>query len=133
MLEVIRVDINNLDLLWDDVSKVIDNQRMLNNWDTLDSIYTRLKSNGADLWITKSLGSALIGATYRRADGTNTYIVEMMASKEGSNEGWDETIKPIEKQAKEWGCKTIQVKGRKGWQKVLKEYTPIQTTLERSL
>lgn len=133
MLEVKRVLPEELDLYWDKVAHLFANDRVLSNWVTVESIKARLDANRADLWITESLGSALIGATYSRVDKTKTYLVEMMASEEGAEEGWAEVIKPIEQQAKEWGCTTIQIRGRKGWQRLFKDYKLRQITLEQTL
>jgi len=133
MLEGKRVLPEELDEYWDKVAHLFANDRVLNNWVTIESIKARLDRNGADLWVTSTLNSALIGATYRRADGNKTYVVEMMASNEGAKEGWLEAIKLIEAQAKEWDCTSIQIRGRKGWQRLFKDYKIRQVTLEHDL
>ena len=126
------VPLDNIDLHWDKVAPILSHDRALNNWVTIDSLYTRLKANGADLWILEDYTAALIGATYMRTDGTKTYVVEIMAAQ-NAKEDWSYTIQSIESQAKEWGCTSIQVRGRKGWKRVLPEYATIQITLERQL
>lgn len=133
MLEVKRVLPEDLNDTWDKVAHLFANDRVLNDWLTVESIKARLDRNGADLWITTTLGSALVGATYSRTDGTKTYVVELMASKDDAKEGWREVIKPIEAQAKEWGCTSIQIRGRKGWQRLFSDYKLRQVTLERTL
>lgn len=132
-MNVLRILPNDIPEVWPKVSNVLNSDRMLNNWTSIEAQYNRLVNNKADLWVTDTLDSALIGATYTRQDGTKTYVVDFMASLEGSPEGWDNTIKPIEAQAKQWGCSSIQVKGRTGWQRVLKDYQTVQITLERKL
>lgn len=133
MLEVKRVLPEELNDYWDKVAHLFANDKVLSNWITVEAIKARLDRNGADLWVTSTLDSALIGATYRRADGNKTYVVEMMASNEGAKEGWREVIRPIETQAKEWGCISIQIRGRKGWQRLFKDYKIRQVTLEHDL
>lgn len=126
------VPLDNIDTHWDSIAPLLSHPRVLNNWTTLEDIYKRLKANGADLWILEDYSAALVGATYSRKDGTKTYIVELMAAQ-GADEDWAETIKPIEAQAKQWGCSVIQVRGRKGWKRVLPKYATTQITLERQL
>lgn len=133
MLEVVRVLPEELEQHWDKVAHLFAKDKVLNNWTSVEAIKARLTANRADLWITTTHDSALVGATYKRVDGTKTYLVEYMASEEDAKEGWVEVIKPIENQAKEWGCTTIQIRGRKGWQRLFKDYKLRQVTLEHTL
>jgi hypothetical protein len=40
----------------------------------------------------------------------------------GSDNDWPDRLKPIEDYAKEAGCQFMRIQGRKGWQRVFKEY-----------
>lgn len=133
MLEVVRVLPEELEQHWDKVAHLFAKDRVLSNWTTVEAIKARLENNRADLWITTTHDSALVGATYKRVDGTKTYLVELMASEEGATEGWIEVIKPIEDQAREWGCEAIQIRGRKGWQRLFSNYKLRQVILEHEL
>lgn len=132
-MEITRIFPEDIEHIWDILLPLVSNERMLNNWVSSETLKTQLISNKADLWVNYELTSFAIGATYSRTDGSKTYIVNYMASSNGSKEGWDETIKTIEEQAKDWGCTTIQVKGRRGWQRALPDYKLVQITLEKEL
>jgi hypothetical protein len=132
-MDIHRIHPEDIDEVWEFIEPLTSNNKMLNNWVTSNYLYNLLVNNKADLWVNMDLTAFCIGATYSRIDNTKTYIVEYMTSDVSSSEGWNNTIKPIEEQAKEWGCSTIEVKGRKGWHRVLPEYKLKQITLEKQL
>ena len=83
-MNVLRILPNDIPKVWPKVSNVLNSDRMLNNWTSIEEQYNRLVNNGADLWVTDTFNSALIGATYARQDGSKSYVVELMASLGGS-------------------------------------------------
>jgi hypothetical protein len=118
--------------VWETVGDIIAHPRVLNNWTDKDDLYKRLKEDKADLWVSSTLKSALIASLFVRKDGSKTYVVDYMASLD-EDEDWTQAIEAIEDHARLIGCSSIQVRGRKGWKRVLKDYKEIQTTLERKL
>ena len=118
--------------IWDTVGDIIAHPRVLNNWTDKDDLYRLLKEDKADLWVSSTLKSALIASLFVRKDDSKVYVVQYMASLD-EDEDWTQAIEAIEDHARLIGCVSIQVKGRKGWKRVLKDYNEIQVTLERKL
>lgn len=131
-MKVLLVPKQQLNSVWERVGDVIAHERVLNNWNTKESLYARLVNDQSDLWVSSTLKSALIGGIFTRLNGDKTYVVDFMSSIEGCQD-WTQAIEAIEANAKDQGCSSIQIRGRKGWQKLFKEYNTIQVTLERKL
>lgn len=121
-----------LEYTWNKVNHIIAHDRVLNNWTDKEDLYSLLKNDKADLWVSSTFKSALIASLYVRKDNSKTYVVNYMASLE-DDEDWTQAIEAIEEHAKVIGCSSIQIKGRRGWKKIFKDYKEVQITLERKL
>lgn len=110
----------DLQIVWKDVKPFIEDALKLGDgrW-TLDSIYQSIQSKDRQLWITLDPGVKAVGITeiinYPGKKVCNMFLVA----------GELNFIVPFFPEFREWakeeGCSTIELYGREGWQKVLKD------------
>jgi len=132
-MKAILVSPDRYNEVWEKVEPVLDNPKVLNGWETVENLKQGLFNFKADLWIFEDYTAALLASIHTKVNGDRVYVVNHMASPEGSDITWEIVIQDIEKHAKKIGCVAIQVKGRKGWAKVLSTYKTKQITLEKRL
>lgn len=130
----VRIPSKDTDTVWNEVAPILDHPRVLNEWATISSVYSKLINAKADLWVySKPIKAALVACIKTKLDGSRVYKVELMASPDGADMAWSDMIKEIEKHAKAIGCVSMRVQGRKGWQRALSEYRTKQVVLEKEL
>lgn len=130
----VRIPSKDTDTVWSKVAPILDNPKVLNEWATISSVYSKLTNAQADLWVYgKPITAALVACIKTKLDGSRVYKVELMASPDGADMAWNDMIKEIEKHAKAIGCTSMRVQGRRGWQRALPEYRTEQVVLEKAL
>lgn len=98
----------------------------------IDSIYQKIMSKDMQLWVAVTDKILAVGVT-----ATHVYPLKkvcVMCFLGGEDlPVWKDTIHVLEDVAREWGCDYLEIKGRKGWAKVLPEYEQTYITLRKKL
>ena len=79
-------------------------------------IYERIANRTAIVYQTEKSAAVLWRDSYPQ------YDVMVIAFAGGELEDMLEHMEPMKNQARMWGCQAIEVVGRPGWKKVLREY-----------
>lgn len=91
-----------------------------------------LKSGAALLWVAID-GGILAAATTSICQVNGSRICELTACGGKERGRWLDLLEQIELYAKAEGCTSMRIYGRKGWQRVLKNYDQTNIILERRL
>lgn len=122
----------DIDTVWSKVEDLIKktNDEFLNDND----IYKLLKEGVLLLWIVADNNTIITAMTliFQKYPRNSTLrIVTCGGSR--LNEWLDEFLVKIEKFAKDKGCSHIDIDGRSGWSKVLKDFTVEYYTLRKKI
>lgn len=109
------------------VKPLLSNKRMLNG-DSYDDLWQRLLDNKADLWVMEGLACV---CSFRKDYRGSYYLVELCTSNVSHD--FEQALQTVEEHAKNYGVDRIQVRGRKGWMRILPEYTLNQVIIEKQL
>lgn len=97
---------------------------------TTDYILSRLLEKTYALWVYGDITAA--GITEVIEYPTKKVCLVAFAGGRDMPE-WAKDMPTIEQWAKSVGCESIEIHGRKGWQRVFKTYQPVSTMISRSL
>lgn len=133
-IELIGVQAEQLPLVWEQVAPLLEKVFAHSNGEhTLETIYPLLANRDAQLWIGCDKEIVHAGLTQVITFKTGKQIVEIFFLGGERMDEWLPHIDIIEKWAKQIGCSEVRISGRKGWEKVMKEYKPIYTTLSKRI
>ena len=100
---------------------------------TLDEALTALREKSALLWFAID-GGQLRAAVMTRVIPSkfgDVCVIVLCSGKKART--WVPLIAGIEKYARNEGCKRMRVSGRDGWARMLPDYKPTMTVLEKAI
>jgi hypothetical protein len=101
---------------------------------TAPAIYKELLAGTAQLWLASSEECGVeSGMITKIADNAERRICLIEALGGNSRQRWMEHLATIEAWAASKGCDAVQVKGRRGWAKMLPDFKLTSITLEKDL
>lgn len=88
---------------------------------TLDSLYNQIMQSKFQVWLTNDHAAVLLTSMSEQPDGA---IICSLCSAGGENvvENRDEILTTVEHYARMHGCYGIEIVGRKGWERVVRDY-----------
>lgn len=98
----------------------------------LRALLSDLSSGSSLLWVAIEDG-VLAAATTCICAVNGNRICELTACGGKDRARWIDLLEQIEAYAKAEGCKSMRIYGRRGWQRVLKDYELTNIILERRL
>lgn len=113
--------------VWDASRKLIQRAIDVRGEHTLKEVKHSLLERDRQLWLGLEDGVRAILVTQVKKP---VCYVELCA---GEGMKCLQFLKVVEQWAREVGCVKMDIKGRKGWKRVLKDYTEINDTLEKDL
>ena len=106
----------------------------------LVDVMREVKNGDAQLWCLVDPENELVGAIVTRVLEFSTkyrsFLIHLAATEQGTNielECWREVMDHLEGVGRMLGCDSIRVIGRKGWGKVLTDYTESARIFEKRL
>ena len=122
-----------VDLVWNDVKDLVKktNDSILNEHD----VYQLLKDGSYTLWLITDDNNKIVTAiTMTILKYPRDYACKIVTCG-GSriNEWLDEFLEKVEIIAKERGCSYLDIDGRAGWSKLLKDFTVDYYTLRKKI
>ena len=102
---------------WSHVEPLITRAIDVENDHTIEEVYQSLIECGRQLWVA---GDDEINAILITSQSNNVCYVELCAGEGGIS--CIEHLATVEAWAKDGGCHRIEVLGRKGWERALKEH-----------
>lgn len=102
----------------DHLQKAID--RADGKWN-LEGIYQKLLTKDMQLWVIVSDKILAAGTTQVCVYPLKKVLIVSFLGGE-SFDLWKDKIHMIEQVGREWGCDDIEIQGRKGWERAMKEF-----------
>ena len=98
------------------------------------AVYAELLQGDAQLWVASSEQRGIeSGVITKITDNTLRRICTIEALGGNSHQRWMSHLHTIEEWASAQGCNAVQVNGRRGWAKMLRDYKLTSITLEKEL
>ena len=101
----------------------------------LGDIRKSLLTGANQLWVVMLAGE-VVGACVTeiiRYPKRKSCFVRFFSAEDGLRESWLDHLDIIEAWAKERGCDAVEVSGREGWKRVLKDYKLTHVVLRKAL
>lgn len=117
--------------LWDRATPLIQRAIDVYNEHTLDEVFSSLITMKSQLWVAgfNDIETILITQIINR-NSNKVCALELCAGRGVESAQF---LKIIEPWAKEAGCSSVELIGRVGWQRVLKDYKISKITLEKEI
>ena len=106
---------NTINNLWPTISPLLD--RLVDEKVSMDDIYDLMMNRRWLLWVNTDLSTVIVTEFIYYPQVTNLRIVLLA----GDDVDWSEGIHVFEGFARINGCHSVEILGRKGWQRVLKD------------
>lgn len=90
-------------------------------------------TGGAILWIASSGDDLVSAAVTQIEESQNSKVCYVLACGGVGVNNWVGSLTFIENYAKHYGCDFVRIAGRKGWARLLRNYTTKMVVLERRL
>jgi hypothetical protein len=135
MVSLIGVKAEHLPYIWDKAEPLLSKVIARSNGEhDIETIKSMLRGRTAQLWVGVD-GEDVIhaGLTHILNFPTGKKAVEIFFLGGERMNDWLDHIVQIEAWAKSLGADEVRIHGRKGWGKVMKEYTPVYTTLSKRI
>lgn len=131
--EAVCVDPKKVDEVWPHVRHFIQEALKRGDLGLFESLEADVLWGDALLWLAwddPNIEAAAVTQLVRTEQGTVCMIHACGGSR---HRRWIGLIEKIEAYAKAEGCKATRLMGRRGWQRVLKNYSETKVILERRL
>lgn len=106
-----------IDDVWGTVSNILKTTE--DNHLDLEDVYSRLETGEWTLWISK-VETIIVSAAVTSFIYYPKYTALRIVLCAGSDTNWAEATAYLEEVAKHNGCETLEVLGRKGWERALR-------------
>ena len=129
----IVVNREDIDTIWDDVRELI--KRTNDSLLTEHDVYKFLKDGSYTLWIITDESNKIVTAlTLTLLQYPRDIACKIVTCGGSRMKEWlDEFLEKVEVFAKERGCSYIDIDGRSGWSKVLKDFNVDYYTLRKKI
>jgi hypothetical protein len=135
MIQLSGVRSEDIPGIWDKVVPLLEKAMKHSEGEhTMDTLLETLETQNSQLWIGHEDGEIVhAGITHILIYKTGKKAAEIFYLGGSRMKEWLEHINIIESWAKAEGCTSVRIIGRKGWEKVMKDYKPLYLTLTREL
>lgn len=100
----------------------------------LVDVFAALIKQDMQLWVAGNEdGSVKVCAITEVIDYPSMRVANFFLVAGEEREGWLHHLESVEEWAREKGCVKLELRGRKGWEKVLKDWNMSQIILEKDL
>lgn len=125
------IDPSSVRFIWPHTEGMIDKAMRRADLDNIGSTRDDVLSGNALLWIVWDCGKVKAALVTKIVKPHDTKICILVAC--GGEGNWPVLITTIEDYARSEGCAITRIYGRKGWQRVLREYRPTRVILDKEL
>lgn len=120
--------VNNV---WDFVEpKIAEAVQHSDGTTTVQGIYRQCSNGDMQLWITSDLNMVVV--TQINIYSNNAKYLTVIALAGNDFDKYKHLEKTLEDWSRQWGCQGIELYGRQGWTRKLKEYRTVHTLMRRT-
>lgn len=132
-VELLAVDPSLVKDVWPHVRGMVKSAIDRTGLCNFEPIETEVLAGLQQLWITSNgTGIAAAGVTQLVSIGGRKICVAVAAGGRGRNQ-WAAIMRGIEQFARNEGCHTVRIIGRKGWQRILADYRSNYIVMDKEL
>lgn len=123
---------SHIDAVWGQAKPLIERSipYAAGKW-SMDYIYHSLKDKDMQLWLV--LDGDIVAAAVTQIQNYPTKRVCTVMFAGGDGQDWGSCLLEVEQWARTVGCNSIEIWGRKGWERVLPEYSFLHTVIGKEL
>ena len=133
MAETVCVPPDQVEYIWDEVKGWIKTALERGDLGKFNDVEDDVLSGNALLWLAYQEPKIVGAAVTKLGDTEKSKVCLIVACGGAGIAHWLSGIEKIEEYAKEQGCDVVRILGRKGWLRLLKDYSAPKAILERRL